>query len=117
MYSCFSFADREERNRCVCKIFHRYIQGKVLDVGCDERYIFKYAICDYYIGIDLYGKPDIRVDLEDGLPFLDRAFDTVICLEVLEHIDHFHFLFNELCRVAKHYVIIGLPNMYYWRWL
>jgi hypothetical protein len=33
----------------------------------------------------------------------------------LEHLDNIHYAFDELCRVARRYVIIGLPNMYEWR--
>ncbi len=67
-----------------------------------------------YVGVDIIGDPDIMINLErDKLKiFDDNNFHTVICTEVLEHLDHIHEVFDELCRVAKNtllsrYLIIG----------
>ncbi len=54
---------------------------------------------------------DRYVDLErDKLPFPDNSFDCVLCLDVLEHIENIHEIFDELCRVTCRYVIVSLPN-------
>lgn len=61
------------------------------------------------------GKPDIRLNLENctRLTFATGAFHCVLCIDVLEHLDNMHAIFDEIIRVAKHYIIISLPNC--WR--
>jgi ubiquinone/menaquinone biosynthesis C-methylase UbiE len=41
--------------------------------------------------------------------FGDRTFDNVVCTEVLEHVPNQIDAISELCRVAKHTVIITVP--------
>lgn len=55
------------------------------------------------------------IDLEQGLPFKDKSFDTVVAFDVLEHLENIYKAFDGLYPVAKGYVFIGLPNMYEWR--
>jgi len=45
------------------------------------------------------------------LQFPDACFDSVFCVEVLEHIPSLQIACSELCRVARHDVIIGVPYM------
>lgn len=92
--------------------FEPYLNGKVLDVGCWQKDLqsFLPAGADY-LGIDVAGSYDQRVDLEEGkLPFADNAFDCVVCTDVLEHIDSLHDIYAEIIRVTRGYVIISLPN-------
>jgi len=106
------YASRKGRQEFLldqCKDF--MYDGKVLDVGCGEAYLRSY-IADY-VGIDIAGDPSIYFDLEQGvLPFDDNSFDTVICLDVLEHIQAAHKIFEEIFRVSNGHVIISLPNEY-----
>jgi ubiquinone/menaquinone biosynthesis C-methylase UbiE len=44
-----------------------------------------------------------------SLNFQDNAFDCVFCTEVLEHISDFEKACYEILRVAKQYLIIGVP--------
>ena len=44
------------------------------------------------------------------LPFEDNSFQTVLCLDVLEHLEQCHAVFDELCRVASEHVVISLPG-------
>ena len=50
------------------------------------------------------------MDKEGLNRFDDRSFHTVVCTEVLEHLDNFHEIFDEICRIAKNNIIISLPN-------
>ena len=85
------------------------MQGSLLDVGCDAREIKK-LIPGPYVGVDLFGNPDIRIDLRAGLPFKDGSFDCIVATDVLEHLDDIHSGLDELLRVARKNVIISLPN-------
>ncbi|MCS6836545.1 MAG: class I SAM-dependent methyltransferase [Anaerolineae bacterium] len=110
-----SYQNRAEKMAYVWDKYQPLLKGKaILDVGCDQRELTRYLDEQaHYWGIDIGGNPDQVVDLEAGpLPFADRAFDTVLCLDVLEHIETIHFIFDELCRVAREAIIISLPNAY-----
>lgn len=111
-----TFHGRADKLIEVASVFHNYLNGVILDIGCDTKTLSTLMEGRFrkYIGIDFIGKPDIFVDLEDGIPFHAESFDTVVALDVLEHCDLIHSVFDELCRVSKEYVIIGLPNMYEW---
>ena|SRR3990172_4520936 len=108
------FRGRQDKLELMARVFQSYLLGDVLDVGCDQK-IIKPFVRGRYVGIDIGGAPDVYANVEYGLPFRDKNFDTVIAFDSLEHLDHIHFAFDELCRVASRYVIIGLPNMYEWR--
>jgi hypothetical protein len=64
-----------------------------------------------YWGIGLADGVDEVVNLEeDGVPYGDDSYMCVFCLDVLEHLDNIHEVFDELCRVSSEDVIISLPN-------
>lgn len=48
----------------------------------------------------------------DHLPFPDQSFDIVTALEVVEHLQQatFDLGLSSLCRVARKYVLISVPN-------
>lgn len=111
-----NFLQRHERTRFVAKRFAPYLENGVLDVGCFEaplRQLLPSGIS--YVGVDIAGNPDIHLNLEqcERLPFENDSVNCVICIEVLEHLDNMHRMFNELVRVSQRYVIISLPNC--WR--
>jgi 2-polyprenyl-3-methyl-5-hydroxy-6-metoxy-1,4-benzoquinol methylase len=105
-----SYYSREERQKFLYQNFRDYLKGKVLDVGCDKKTLATFLADVEYIGVDLFGNPDIKCNLEKDLPFPDSSFDTVVCIDVLEHLENIHSLFDEICRVSRKYVIISLPN-------
>lgn len=51
----------------------------------------------------------LNLDAQD-LPFADRSFDTVVCTDVLGHLERCHHVFDELCRISSRYIIASLPN-------
>ena len=109
------FPSREARSRYVVKRFQTYLSDSLLDVGCFEAPLRDILEGVEYTGIDVAGKPDIRLNLENStrLTFATGAFHCVLCIDVLEHLDNMHAIFDEIIRVAKHYIIISLPNC--WR--
>jgi 2-polyprenyl-3-methyl-5-hydroxy-6-metoxy-1,4-benzoquinol methylase len=106
-----NYRTRQERVDYLQANFRSFLQGKILDVGCDKAYLRERVGRANYVGVDLYGDPDARVNLEQAvLPFGSNTFDCVICLDVLEHLEHIHQLFGELARVTRAYMIVSLPN-------
>lgn len=111
------------RGAFVANTLRQYLPGTVLDVGSGRSSDYlKTSLGAAYHSLDLASSyqfrrvpvspsPDAVVDLERGeLPFDDKTFDTVICTDVLEHIDNIYRAHDELFRVARRYVIISLPN-------
>ena len=107
-----AFETRLSRTKFVVKRYDKFLKGSVLDVGCYEAPLRSMLSGVVYMGIDIAGEPDQIVDLEsvETLPFDEAQFQCVICIEVLEHLDAFHRVFNELIRVSSRYVIVSLPN-------
>ena len=91
-------------------------KGRVLDVGCRscklKSVLMQHNSEIHYIGLDLYPPADVIANLEKGLPFRDKSFNVVVALDVLEHTDDIYTSFDELCRVARQFVVITLPNAY-----
>jgi len=94
-------------------------KGKALDVGARDGY-FSNILTQYYdqvVALDLQ-KPAFEISnvrcVEGNiidLRFDDRAFDFVLCTEVLEHIpsDQLEVASQELARVTDGYLLIGVP--------
>lgn len=97
----------------------KYPFRNVLDIGCD----FDIPLRQYlpkeinYTGID-FAKSELKevteCNLENGISLPDKSFDVVFAIEVLEHLENIHFVFEEIMRVAKNEIIIALPNMNHW---
>lgn len=106
------FTERTDRIRFAHTQFENWMVDSVLDVGCDTAPLRAWLPGVRYFGIDIGGEPDRVVNLEETerLPFDDASFRTVVCFEVLEHLDSLHGIFAELFRVAETNVIVSLPN-------
>jgi len=90
----------------------------VLDVGGREGKYAKYwissghsaTVCD----IDPQCKEEGGLKVVTGdaldLPFPDNFFDTVLCFDVLEHVEDDAKALAEACRVARVNVLISVPR-------
>ena len=86
----------------------RHAAGTVLDVGCAHSTIRSHLRCDRYYGLDypatathLYGtRPDIFGDAS-RLPVADAAVDTVLLIDVVEHLREPGAALREAARVLK----------------
>lgn len=107
-----TFPTREARSLFVQERFRDYLKETVLDVGCFRAPLRELLTGVSYTGVDIAGNPDVTLDLEmcEGLPFEANSFCCVLCVDVLEHLDNLHFIFEELVRVTKKHLIISLPN-------
>jgi len=109
------YTDRRTKADYVFDKYNWILRGRILDVGADAIYLKPYILKNgggaEYLGIGLGENIDLEIDLKTAnLPFDNRSFDTVLCLDVLEHLEAIHKVFGELCRVADQYVILSLPN-------
>src|SRR5688500_8901200 len=100
------FRVRADRPRFIGHRFGRYFPGTVRGIGCDEAVLKGIVGEKNYSGVGMTEQSDVKVDLErEGrLPFKDRRWETVLCLDVLEHLNNMHDFTDEVFRVANSYV-------------
>lgn len=97
----------------------------ILDLGCGRNSPIKYCTGTYSVGVDLfehylveskkkrihndYVLPDVR-----NVQFVPKSFDTVVCLDVLEHLtkEEGYELIKKIKLVAKKKIVIFTPNSF-----
>lgn len=100
----------------------KHASGQVLDVGCANRWIQDWLERDCrYFGLDypetgaaMYGaRPDFFADA-CHLPVADASIDTVVFLEVMEHLRHPDKALCEIARVLrpKGRLLMSMPFLY-----
>ncbi len=95
--------------RAVKKELPEY-RGNILDIGCGQspyNFLLDEANTKYY-GIDIvdadkfdYNNSHITPFNGQDIPFEDEKFDHIICTEVMEHVEGYQRLTNEMYRVMK----------------
>ena len=107
--------------------------GSVIYVGCGEGFALK-LLADRFrtaraVGVDVrpealqwareHGETDAFFSLADvyHLPFGTNAFDLVLCLENLEHLERPGEALGELSRVTSRWCLISVPLEPYFRTL
>lgn len=86
------------------------LTGEVLDVGCGQspyKFLLN-ASRTRYFGVDIidaekfdYSNSDITPFDGEVIPFEDEKFNGLICTEVLEHVQNYQKLIDEIYRVMK----------------
>lgn len=108
------YKTREDKPKWIVDNFPELFKvNKILDIGCDKKQLQKYLPKDvYYMGLDISKEADISLDLDSGnkLPLKDREYELVIALDILEHLENIHQIFDELCRISSKSILISLPN-------
>lgn len=107
------YNSRLTRHAFIAETFRSYLSGSVLNIGGGgKKHLLKYLKPTEYMELDIDGEPDLRINLDQDfpLPVENDRFDTVLCTDVLEHLEEFHQVFQELLRISSNYVIISLPN-------
>src|SRR5207245_2632728 len=64
-----------------------------------------------YLSADIVPGHDLKWNLEERIDSADSAFDIVVALDVLEHLEHIHEGFKELIRITRTKLFVSLPNM------
>lgn len=120
------FEDKRWKNKVQTLEFrHRaaapLAEGSVLDVGCGDgtllgllsgegRTVFGTDISDTAIVVASAKGFVVKRMAGYTLPFEDGSFDTVVALDVLEHLYEPEPLLLEMKRVSRRFVIVGVPN-------
>ena len=97
----------------------------LLDAGCGEGFVLEHLlksglVLKQVVGLDLNRKAlklaekrNPYVSFREGsitkIPYKDKSFDLVICLETLEHVFDYQKAITELLRVSKNYILISVP--------
>jgi len=100
----------------------RSASGCVLDIGCADRWIERHLPPDSeYIGLDylvtgkhMYGsRPDVFADAS-SMPLADESVDTVVILEVMEHLRKPREAQQEIARVLRPQgrLLLSMPFLY-----
>jgi hypothetical protein len=109
-----SYGDREGRNRFAAKQIIGLGLKNILNIGGGgKRDLIKNINKTFNVfEIDIVGDCDLHLNLDqiDRLPFEDNSFDLCCAFDVLEHLEQFHLINEELYRVSKSSVLIALPN-------
>ena len=108
-----------------CSSMHTRKTVRILDVGCGEGFIAG-ILSERLDNVEIIGiersiealemakkmNPGIAFLQGDimSLPFEERSFDIVLCLEVLEHLANPELALQPLSRVAGNLVIVSVPN-------
>lgn len=109
------FTEPKSHTRSILKeVLPKYCRGKVVDVGAGRgkykklilEYADNYTAIDNESSYDQFGEKKFINKLDyarDALntPFENESFDTVICTEVLEHIENPFILMKEMSRILK----------------
>jgi SAM-dependent methyltransferase len=96
---------------------------RVLDAGCGEGEtiarlgellgdrISAVDISPYSVDRTSARLPGVDVALAsvENLPFADDSFDLVLCLEVIEHLEHPERAVRELARVGSRDIVVSVP--------
>lgn len=99
-----------------------WAKGRVIDIGCGDRWLAdKIGPACEYLGLDYpptisqgyHGRPDVMANAS-RLPLRDSVADTILLLDVLEHLRYPDSALGEAARVVKTggLIILQVPFMY-----
>jgi len=112
----------EAIHETVENILKRLPRGKILDVPAGEGALalrlknlgFEVFCCDLYTEIFKLADTDIkRGNLDALLPYDDKSFDCIVCVEGLEHIENPANAIREFARILRDdgALIVSVPNI------
>lgn len=89
---------------------HAQLAPPLLDAGYEVTVVGSDASCGRRLAA-LTSAGRCRFEVADllALPYRDQAFDAVVCYRLLAHSIDWRRLVGELCRVARHRVLVDYP--------
>lgn len=113
-FSAVSASRFRQTRRCI----RQFAEGRVLDVGCGHMPFRRDVLesADSYEGFDVERRvPGVEHvgDVQDMEDIPSAVYDTVLCLEVLEHVPRPGQALREIARVLKPggKVILSVPHL------
>ncbi len=115
-----------QRSKFAYEVAKKYVSGQVLEIGCGEGYGIKILSpnCQTYYALDKHKSPVIEhlgyphlVFIKEKVPpiksFNSNSLDTIVCFQLIEHIEDDTFFIEELYRVLKPggKLIMTTPNI------
>jgi SAM-dependent methyltransferase len=93
------------------------VHGRLLDLGCgNQPFRPWYApLVKEVVAVDAVPGPGVlQVDLARPLPFAGASFDTVLCTQVLEHVESPELAVAEIARVLRPggHALVTVPFLY-----
>ena len=98
----------------------KYSGSSILDVGCSTGSYVRYLNNKGYkaLGLDLLSDSDWKINKEKfyvvgsalQIPFTNRAFDTVLSFELLEHVYQPEQALKEMYRICRNNIILSVPD-------
>ena len=117
-----SYLAMQIAGRKILQLAEAYLHGKLLDIGCGEKWkqdLIGHTV-DEYIGLDHPGTDHDsgavdRFGTAYDIPAEDGEFDSVICTSVLEHLEEPARALLECRRVLKTggYAIMTMPQSWH----
>jgi 2-polyprenyl-3-methyl-5-hydroxy-6-metoxy-1,4-benzoquinol methylase len=109
-----------DRNQFVARKLGKLNNQIILDIGCRDQVFKKSLLGNFeYIGVDYDTENEntefINHNLEQGLPKQIGKIDIINAMDVLEHVENIHDIFNECLEKSEQKVAIALPNMAYYK--
>lgn len=93
------------------------VHGRLMDLGCGNQPFLPWyePLVKEVVPVDAAPIPGvIVVDLTEPLPFEDASFDTILCTQVLEHVQNAEHAMAEIARVLRPggTALITVPFLY-----
>lgn len=85
---------------------HAQLAGPLAERGYKVTVTGSAAVCRERLGRGFA----FEVCDADRLPFPDRSFDAVVAVRLLTHLERWREALAEMCRVARHTVIVDYPD-------
>ena len=107
----------------------RFVQGfigsedLVLDIGCGIMQASDDLNCKAILGVDIWKPylerlsllcPTVTIRCDELNRFVDKSYDVVICLDLLEHLSHEEAInvLKEMKRICRKHVIVYTPQTF-----